>query len=86
MTNTSNLDSPAREVEVELTLSLNFSLTHGDLKALADDGKDISEDDFIAELLGNYITEDDTYILQLIEQNGCTFSDCKVKLRLPQEE
>lgn len=85
---TSNPDpeAVAREVSYEITLSISSQLTHGQLKDLDGEGEDISEDNLIAELLGSRVTEDDSTLIELLENDGFIISKCTVNISMPEKD
>lgn len=79
-------DAVARDVSIELTLSISSHLTHGELKDMADEGEDISSDDDIAKIIGTGLENDDQNVLSLLHEHGFIISKCTVNVSMPEKE
>ncbi len=85
-TNGPDADAIARDVSIEVLLSISCSVTHGELKEWADEGEDISEDDHIAKLIGTQIENSDDQLMNLLEEHGFIISKCTVNVSMPEKE
>lgn len=86
ISNGQDAEAVARDVHIELLLTISSHLTHGELKDMADEGEDISTDDDIAKIVGTGLEADDNNVLALLEEHGFIISKCTVNVSMPEKE